>query len=146
MVKLSRRTRYGILAVLDLASDYGPGPVQLRKIAARQHISEKYLEQLMMALRSAGIVRSVMGPRGGYMLAKGADQVKLSECFLCLEGPVITAECVEDGEQCSRSSDCLSRKLWVEVHDAVMSVLESKTLQDLIDESELREEIVNYAI
>ena len=145
-MKLSTRTRYGILAVLELGQNYGKGPVQLKKIAARQHISEKYLEQLMMALKSAGIVRSVMGSRGGYVLARSADQVKLSDCFLCLEGPVITAECVEDREQCPRTSECLSRKVWVEVHDAIMSVLESTTLQDLYDEAELKDEVGNYTI
>ncbi len=132
-MKLSTRTRYGIRAILELAENYGNGPLQLRIIAHDQGVSVKYLEQLMAMLKAAGIVRSVRGSKGGYILAKSPSQVKVSECFQCLEGSVITTECVEDESFCERTNDCIARQVWTEVQNAVMGVLESITLQDLVD-------------
>lgn len=132
-MKLSTRTRYGIRAILELAENYGNGPLQLRIIARDQGVSVKYLEQLMAMLKSAGIVRSVRGSKGGYILAKSPSQVRVSDCFECLEGSVITTECVEDESYCERTSDCIARQLWTEVQKSVMEVLHSKTLQNLVD-------------
>ena len=132
-MKLSTRTRYGIRAILELAENYGNGPLQLRIIARDQGVSVKYLEQLMAMLKAAGIVRSVRGSKGGYILAKSPGQVKVSECFQCLEGSLITTECVEDESFCERTNDCIARQVWTEVQNAVMGVLESMTLQDLVD-------------
>jgi len=132
-MKLSTRTRYGIRAVLDLAENYGHGPMQLKVIAKRQEISAKYLEQLMTMLRSAGIVNSVRGSKGGYVLTRPPNDIKLSECFNCLEGPVITVECVRNEDYCKKTHDCASKEIWTKVRNAVMNVLQSMTLQDIID-------------
>ena len=132
-MKLSTRTRYGIRAILELAENYGNGPLQLRVIAHDQGVSVKYLEQLMAMLKAAGIVRSVRGSKGGYILAKTPGQIKVSECFQCLEGSLITTECVEDESFCERTNDCIARQVWTEVQEAVMGVLQSMTLQDLVD-------------
>ena len=132
-MKLSTRTRYGIRAILELAENYGNGPLQLRIIARDQVVSVKYLEQLMAMLKAAGIVRSIRGSKGGYILAKTPGQIKVSECFQCLEGSLITTECVEDESFCERTNDCIARQVWTEVQEAVMGVLQSMTLQDLVD-------------
>lgn len=132
-MKLSTRTRYGIRAVIELAATDSRKPVQLKVIAKRQDISVKYLEQLMNALRSGGIVRSIRGARGGYILAKPPNQIKLGDVFNCLEGNVIIAECVEDEDYCRRAADCAARLLWIQVQQAIKNVLESETIQDLID-------------
>jgi len=132
-VKLSTRTRYGMRAVLELAENYGKGPIQLKIIAQHQEISAKYLEQLMTILKSAGIVNSVRGSKGGYMLAKAPMQIKLSDVFYCLEGPVVTVECVDNESYCTRTNDCVARQIWAEVQKAVIGVLQSKTLQNLVD-------------
>ncbi|MCK4752528.1 MAG: Rrf2 family transcriptional regulator [Planctomycetes bacterium] len=132
-MKLSTRTRYGIRAILELAENSGTTPLQIKVIAKRQDISVKYLEQLMAMLKSAGLVKSVRGSKGGYLLAKTPNQIKLSDCFKALEGPVITAECLEDESYCQRTADCVARQLWAEVQNAIMSVLDSMTLQDLVD-------------
>jgi len=134
-MKISTRTRYGIRAAIELAQHYKQGPLQLRIIAERQDISVKYLEQLISVLRSGGLVRSLRGARGGYVLAKAPDQIKLSDVFHCLEGPVATTECVEDSDYCKRSLDCVARQLWIDVEKAVNEVLESVTLKDLLDQS-----------
>lgn len=144
-MKLSTRTRYGVRAILELAENYGKGPLQLKVIARNQELSVKYLEQLMAVLKSAGIVRSIRGARGGYVLAKLPGQVKISECFNCLEGPVITAECVENSSVCTRSLDCVAKGLWTQLQQAILGVLDSMTLQDLLDKAK-GSKTLNYQI
>ena len=134
-MKLSTRTRYGIRAIVELAQHEGQRPLQLRAIAERQDISVKYLEQLMGLLRSAGLVRSVRGSKGGYALARPPSQIRLSEVFHCLEGPVTTTECVEDEDYCRRSADCATREVWIEVETAINRVLDSITLHDMVEKT-----------
>ena len=105
-MKLSTRTRYGVRAILELAENGGKGPMQLKAVARRQDISAKYLEQLMAVLKSAGLVRSVRGAKGGYVLARPSNEIRLSEVFHCLEGTVTTVECVQDAECCQRAAGC----------------------------------------
>ena len=132
-MKLSTRTRYGIRAILELAENNGKGPVQIKIIARHQDISIKYLEQLMAILKSAGFVRSIRGAKGGYILAKPPNQIRLSDVFNALEGTVTTAECVENKNYCARAADCVTRQVWAEVKWAIINVLQSITLQDLVD-------------
>jgi Rrf2 family protein len=103
-MKLSTRTRYGVRAILELALNDDKGPLQLKIIAHRQDISLKYLEQLMAILRTTGFVKSLRGAKGGYVLAKAANQIKLSDVFGALEGPsAITVECLDDDSYCART-------------------------------------------
>jgi Rrf2 family protein len=132
-MKLSTRTRYGIRAILQLARNFGKGPVQIKTIAEQEDISGKYLEQLMAILKSAGFVRSVRGAKGGYLLAKAPNQIRLSDVFNCLEGPVTTVECVQSKDYCARVDDCIARQVWTQVQQAITNVLQSITLQDLVD-------------
>ncbi|HUT44942.1 MAG TPA: Rrf2 family transcriptional regulator [Sedimentisphaerales bacterium] len=132
-MKLSTRTRYAVRAIIELAQKGDNKPLQLKIIAQRQGISIKYLEQLMAVLRSGGFVRSVRGSKGGYVLAKAPDQIKLNDVLHCLEGPVATVECVDDEDCCTRSADCAARSLWMQVAQAIEKVLQSVTLQDLVD-------------
>ena len=144
-MKLSTRTRYGVRAILELAENAGKGPLQLRIIAQRQDISAKYLEQLMAVLKSAGFIRSIRGAKGGYVLARPADEIRLNEVFHCLEGTITTAECVEDEKYCQRAAGCAARLVWTEVHQAIEKVLEAATLQALIDKARTNG-AVNYHI
>ena len=135
-MKLSTRTRYGMRAIIELAQYKGDRPLQLKVIAERQDISVKYLEQLMSLLRSGGLLRSVRGAKGGYVLARRPEQIKLGQIFRCLEGPVVTAECTEDKAYCERSADCVARDVWVEVEEAIQRILSSITLADLVKRTE----------
>ena len=132
-MKLSTRTRYGMRAIIELAVGDRKGPLQLKVIAQHQEISVKYLEQLMVVLKSAGFVRSIRGAKGGYVLAKAPNQIKLSDIFHCLEGPVSTVECVENEDYCRRAADCVARQVWTQVQEAIEGVLQSITLQDVVD-------------
>jgi Rrf2 family cysteine metabolism transcriptional repressor len=144
-MKLSTRTRYAVRAIIELAQNDKNRPLQLKIIAQRQEISVKYLEQLMAVLRSAGFVRSIRGSKGGYVLAKAPNQIKMNEVLHRLEGTVATVECVENENCCSRSADCAARYLWTQVEHAIENVLQSVTLQDLVDKAN-EEKKLDYQI
>lgn len=145
-MKLSTRSRYGMRAALELAVDYEKGPLQIKVIAQRQGISNKYLEQLMAVLKGAGLLRSVRGPKGGYLLARKPADITVYEVFKVLEGPVYTVECVEHEDFCPRCAECLTRQVWSEMDKAIVEVLESVTLQDLVDRARKGDETANYQI
>jgi Rrf2 family protein len=119
--------------MIELAQNEAKRPLQLKVIAQRQDISIKYLEQLMAVLRSAGLIRSVRGSKGGYILARAANQIRLSDILNCLEGSVTTVECVEDADHCVRAAECAARQVWIKVQQAIDDVLQSITLQDVVD-------------
>ena len=132
MLRLSTKGRYGTRAMLELALSEGKGPVLLREIAQRQGISVKYLEQIIPALKSAGLVNSSRGASGGYFLAKPAKKIKVKEIVEALEGPLNIVECVGDPGLCQDSEICVTRDLWNEVSEHISKLLESKTLADLV--------------
>ena len=144
-MKLSTRTRYAVRAMIELAQNEPNKPLQLKLIAKRQDISIKYLEQLMAVLRSAGFIRSVRGSKGGYILARPASQITLCDILHCLEGTVTTVECVENAERCVRAAECAARQVWIKVQNAIDGVLQSITLQDVVDMAR-DEKLVDYQI
>lgn len=145
-MRLSTRTRYGMRALLELAIAHKGVPLQIKAIAERQSISNKYLEQLVAMLKTAGLVRSIRGPHGGYVLAKSPAEIKLTDVFKTLEGPILTVECVDDESACSNSADCITRRLWMEINEAILNVLDNKTLGDLVDMAEQNKSKMSYQI
>ena len=140
-MKLSTRGRYGTRALLDLALHQGEGPVPLKDIAQRQQISLLYLEHLIAPLIAGGIVRSTRGARGGVSLAKSPDEIRLSEVIQLLEGSIAPAECVNNPGICTRSELCVTRDIWSELKKAMNGILESTTLQDLVDRQKRKERL-----
>lgn len=132
-MRLSTKGRYGARAMLDLALNSGEGPVLLRDIAKRQEVSEKYLEHSITTLRKAGLVRSIRGARGGYVLGKLPSQIRLSEIMEVLEGSMAPVECVDDPQVCQRAQLCVTRDIWAEMKEAIDNILESITLQDMVE-------------
>ena len=145
-MKLSTRSRYGLRAMLELALAYGNKPMQIRMIAEKQDISNKYLEQLIAIMRASGLVRSIRGPKGGYLLSKPPAEIKLSEIFTTLEGPLVAVDCLQHPEYCPRCADCVTRSIWGDIQDAMMGVLESTTLQDLADKASKGDDGTDYQI
>jgi Rrf2 family protein len=131
------------MAMLDLALHYGEGPILVKDIARRQHISERYLEHLLISLK---MVRSARGTRGGFSLAKPPSQTKLSEIIAALEGSVAPSECVDVPEAYPRATLCAVYDVWVEVKAAISSVLESATLQDLVRRQVRKEATAGYKV
>ena len=132
-MKISTRGRYGLRALLDLALHKGEGLVLLKDIARREEISLPYLEHLITPLVAAGIVRSSRGPKGGVLLAKSPEEIKLSEVVQLLEGSIALVDCVNDSKVCHRSALCVTRDVWNEMKAAMIQVLDSMTLQDLVE-------------
>lgn len=126
--------------MLDLALNYGKGPILLKDIAKRQEISVTYLENLITPLKAAGLVKSIRGARGGYILAKPPMQIKLSEVIQILEGSLAPVECVDDPRVCYRSALCVTEDIWREVKKAIVNILESTSLQDLVERQREKEQ------
>ena len=145
-MKISTRSRYGLRAILELAMEYGKGPLQIKIIAERQEISNKYLEQIMAILKSVGLVRSIRGAKGGYILAKEPKNIRISDVFVALEGPLLTVDCVDHPEFCTRCTDCVTRHVWTEIQDSIMNVMTAITLQDLVDKSLTGKDTLDYQI
>ena len=132
-MKLSTRGRYGIRAILDLAGHSDDEPVLVKDISKRQEISVWYLQHLLNPLIAGGLVRSTRGPGGGVSLTKSPSEIKLSDIILLLEGSLAPVECVDDPNVCPRSNLCVTRDTWVEMKKAIDRILESTTIQDLLE-------------
>jgi Rrf2 family protein len=119
--------------MLDLALHYGEGPISLKSVAERQDISEPYLEQLAAGLRKAGLVQSIRGAQGGYVLAREPAAVTVGQVIRALEGPIAPRECVreERPEPCRRAKTCVARSVWAKLRDCMNEVLDSITLEDM---------------
>ena len=139
-MKLSTRSRYGVRALLELALNYNKGPLQIKIIAEREKISNKYLEQLVSALKMSGLVLSVRGPKGGYVLARPPEEINLSDVFVVLEGPLTTFDCLVDKSYCTRCGDCLTKNIWLKMQEAINGVLTSITLRDMANDAVKHEE------
>lgn len=140
-MKLSTRGRYGVRAMLELAMNSGKGPVPLRDLASRQEISAKYLEQLLIPLKGAGLVKSVRGARGGYMLAVDSARISLYDIVRSLEGPLAPVECVQDATYCDRVGGCTVHLVWGEMGKLLVDFLEQLSLADLMARQEEKDRL-----
>ena len=130
-MRLSSKGRYATRAMLDLAIHFGQGVIRLKDISKRQQISARYLEQIFIPLRRAGLVKSLRGLHGGFTLGKPPQEIPLSEIIRAVEGSVTPVRCVDEPGLCQQSDDCITRNIWAEIGKATDRVLESITLQDL---------------
>ncbi|RAL25756.1 cysteine metabolism transcriptional regulator CymR [Thermoflavimicrobium daqui] len=125
-MKISTKGRYGLTIMMDLATNYGKGPIPLKSVAERHELSEHYLEQLIAPLRNAGLVRSVRGAYGGYKLAKPPEEITAGDIIRVLEGPIRLVEASSDDHPGQRD-------LWKRIRDAIARELDSTSLASLID-------------
>ncbi len=131
-MKLSTTSRYGVRALVDIALNAN-GRLVLRDVAHRQGISVAYLEQIITPLVSAGIIRSARGVKGGVWLARDPRGITLREIMQILEGSIELVECAGDAELCDRSRECVTREIWAGLGQAMAEVLDSTTLEDLVE-------------
>jgi Rrf2 family cysteine metabolism transcriptional repressor len=133
-MKISTKGRYGLRALMDLSEHGKSGvPVFLSDIAKRQEISDKYLEQIAAQLQRAGLVRTVRGRKGGYILNKPEKDIRLSDIIAVLEGPFCLVDCVKEPETCPKSQACSTRDIWEELSDKIEEILSGYTLEDLVN-------------
>ncbi len=134
-MKLSTRARYGLKAMVDLAERYGGGMVSTSALAALQGISDAYLEQLIAALRRAGLVVSVRGAQGGYALSRPPAEINVGDVLRALEGSTAVMECVGTSRvSCGNACSCSARPLWLKLQRRIDEVLDSTTLADMAED------------
>ncbi|WP_350343556.1 Rrf2 family transcriptional regulator [Proteinivorax tanatarense] len=134
-MRLSTKGEYGVRAMAVLAYEFKNGATPLRVIAEREHLSELYLEQIFRELKKDGLVNSVRGPKGGYILSKSPENITVGDVVRVLEGPLAPVECVseeETKELCSKESCCLTKFVWAKLRDSMSKVLDEITFADII--------------
>lgn len=138
-LKISTKGRYGLTLMIELARNYGAGPLSLKAIAEQKNLSNHYLEQLATPLRNSGLIRSVRGPYGGYTLAKEPKDITTGDIIRVLEGPITLVEGLEDEEPAQQA-------LWIQIRDVIKNVLDTTTLEDLLqyDDEEPHDEYMFY--
>lgn len=134
-MRLSTKGRYAVMAMVDLAANSKGNPVALADIADRQEISLSYLEQLFARLRKGGLVKSVRGPGGGYLLAQTPDQTRIADIILAVDEPIRTTRCANGTPQGCRTnrSRCLTHDLWEELGNQIHRYLSSVTIADVVE-------------
>ncbi len=134
-MRLSTKGRYAVMAMVDLAATSQGSPIALADIAERQEISLSYLEQLFAKLRKGGLVKSVRGPGGGYLLAHPADETRVSDIILAVDEPIRTTRCANGTPQGCRTnrSRCLTHDLWEELGNQIHMYLSSVTIADVVE-------------
>jgi Rrf2 family protein len=129
---LSTKGRHSSRAMLDLTLHYGLGPISVKEIAQRQEISERYLENIMTTLISRGLVISIRGKGGGFMLSKPPHKIRLIEIIHVMEGSIAPVHCVDDPTICGRSEQCVTYDVWGMLKKAMTELLDSITLEDMV--------------
>ncbi len=140
MLRLSTKCQYGVRAMFEIAKGYNSGPVTIKEISEKQDVSVAYLEQILNQLRKAGIIKSVKGPGGGYILDKEPGSISIGAILRELEGPVAITSCLDPKEGCIRVEGCVTHLLWKSLGEKIEAFLDNMTLQDLINGSESRGE------
>ncbi len=151
-MNVTTKGHYGLMAMAELAMHHGEGPVPLKTIAENQGLSEHYLEQLFAPLRRAGLVKSVRGAQGGYLLGREPKEITVGDVLRVLEGPLAPIECALDGpleelEHCTNPLHCLVRDVWVRLHRVIEQTVDGITLQEICDrarEAQARRNLMFY--
>jgi Rrf2 family protein len=130
-MRLSTRSRYGTRLLVDMARHYSQGPIHLSDIARRQGVSVKYLEQIIIPLKKAGLVQSVRGPKGGHQLARPPAEITVADIVSVLEDGLRLVECTARPEVCDRAPTCPTRVVWAEATQAMLARLKNISLADL---------------
>ena len=131
-MKLSTRARYGVRLMVALAFNYDKGPVFLKDVAKGENISEKYLSLIIIPLRRIGLVNSIRGAHGGYLLAKDPSQITMKEIIDVLEGDCSLVDCVRNPSTCPRVTICASHDIWEIIGGKISETLNSVTLDMLV--------------
>ena len=133
-MKISTRGRYALRLMVDLAASNNDEFITIKSIAARQEISEKYLEQIITVLSRAGFVKSARGAQGGYKLARPAGEYTVGMILRAIEGSLVPVKCMEDEpNECSRCGRCVTLDVWKQIDAAISGVVDSITLDQLAE-------------
>lgn len=132
MLRLSTKGQYGVRAMFEIAQGFPKKPVPIRDIAERQAVSVAYLEQILNKLKNQGLIKSIKGPGGGYILSKKPEDISIGAILKELEGPVAITSCLDPDEGCVRVDGCVTYMLWKSLGEKIEAFLNTVTLKDLI--------------
>lgn len=132
-MKLSTKCRYGARAIIEIAKNYRDKPVKRKIIVKNQDISDSYLENILISLKNSGIVGSIRGTNGGYVLRRSPSEITFLEIVNALEGSISPVECVNNPSVCTRVDICSTRGVWKSLNQVQEKLLSSITIQELID-------------
>lgn len=138
-MKISTKGRYGLRALIDLAQYSEEEPVSISSISARQGISERYLEQLMTLLKKAGLIKSIRGAGGGYILAKDVSEISVGDVLRALEGNLEPVECsaFHEKEICEAADSCVTKYVWKKINESINRTVDEMDLKQLVEESKM---------
>lgn len=136
-MKLSTKGRYGLRALIDLAQYSEEEPVSITSISDRQGISERYLEQLMSMLKKAGLVKSIRGASGGYVLAADLKEISVGDVLRALEGSLEPVECsgLNSNDGCKAADSCVTKYVWQRINESINNTVDEIKLDQLVEES-----------
>lgn len=144
-MRLTAKSEYGVLATIDLAVNFGEGPVSAREISERRGIPPRFLEQLFVALRRAGIVTAVRGARGGFELARDPREITVLDVVEALEGPLTSNVCDADSSACAKSGACAASSVWSRATSALRDVFGETSLADLAKDQSRFDALATHA-
>lgn len=130
-MKLSTKGRYGLRAAVDLAIFAKSEPISISTIAAREGLSESYLEQLFAKLKKAGLVSSSRGTNGGYQLAKPAGDISVGDVLRALEGDMVVVDCPDSESKCAKFDSCVTKYVWKRINNSINDTMDSMTLEEI---------------
>lgn len=145
-MKLSTKGKYGLKAIFELSLHVNEGPIPLNMIASKQKIPEQYLEQIFSTLKKSKLITSVRGAQGGYLLNKAPNEVTVGDVLAILEGPVALSQCIIEEGVCENSNDCSTKLVWEKLKKGIEDVLNSITLQDMVDDYNKKNNIKEFDI
>jgi len=117
-MKLSTKSRYGVRAIIEIARNYGMKPVKRKDIVSRQNIPDSYLENILVVLRDSGLINTLRGVNGGYVLKKDPSDIILLDVITALQGPLSPVDCLDNARKCCRIDTCPTRDVWQELKEA----------------------------
>ena len=146
-MKISTKGRYAVRVMFDLALNNSGESIKVKEIAARQNISEKYLEQIIAILNKAGYVRSVRGAQGGYRLTKEPEEYTIGMILRLTEGSLAPVACLDEGaDECDLSDTCETLDVWKKLYTAINDVVDNITIADLMASRQRRLDNLDYSI
>lgn len=134
-MRLSSKERTGLRAMVELARHYGSGPVSLREVADAQDLPLPYLERIAATLRRSGLLESVRGAQGGYLLSRYPAHISVGDVFRAVEGSLMSLDCMRDDACCDREAVCATRNVWAGVSARLRETLDGISLADILQET-----------
>ena len=143
-MKLTTKCRYGVRAVLEIAKNYDIRPTTRKEIAKNQKIPESFLENILIELKRSGLIMSIRGAKGGFLLNRTPNGITMLDIVLVLQTSIVPVDCILNPNKCSSVNDCMTRPIWKKMHETQEKVLQSYTVKDLIEKKDTKRDCLMF--